>query len=955
MSTPDPDRWLELSSQLDTALEMTGPARELWLASLRVRDPARWAQLRSLLVDHAALDAAGFLQRSLDSPLPRQSEARSTPPRSAALAGQTFGAYTLSSPIGEGGMGSVWLAHRSDGRFEGRAAVKLLNASPVGRAGEERFTREGTILARLAHASIAHLVDAGVSEGGQPYLVLEYVEGQWIDRYCDERALGIGDRIRLFLEVLAAVAYAHANLVVHRDIKPSNVLVRTDSAAAHAAARVKLLDFGIAKLLEPDGPVDAGLALTRDTTWALTPAFAAPEQLTGQPVTTATDVYSLGVLLYLLLSGHHPAAAGLRSPADLITAVVDVEPPRLSEIVTDAKAHGDATIASHAARRGTTPVLLRHALQGDLETIVAKALKKSPAERYPSVAAFADDLRRVLEQRPISARPETMRYRATKFVRRNRIPVALTAAAVVALVAGLVGTVTQARRATLQAVVAETQRQRADQEARTARAQRDFALGQVSRAEAINDLTGFVLSESASTQTPLTPVDMLARAEGIVKRQRQIDESHVEMLLSIGGHYGSLQHSEKAFDVLSTAYERSRTLTDPGVRARAACAFARVLAESGAGDRAEQLLQDTLRTLPDEPQYAPHRVNCYLFGSAIAQIRREGDVAVEWVRAAETVSKAGGLSSRFLDFGIASNLASAYSHARRPREALIAFADAYRQLTALGRDDTLAEGRLLVNWATLLYLVGRPLEAEPLLRRALVVTNRNPRGPISLPRIHLALTRCLIMLHRWPDAATHAARAYTDAQLAGDSATTTAARLVQAMLYRQLGDGARAARVLTEMEPGLKRLPAPDDSVMLALVASERAWLALARGEARVALAQVDRAVALGEAVSLRTSRMRSLLQRSQIALRLDRVEQAKADALQAIELEQQVAGAGNLSSGVGRGQLALGQALHAQGKLDEARAAAAAAVEHLTPTVGADHPDTRLATQLAAGETLKR
>jgi eukaryotic-like serine/threonine-protein kinase len=419
MSTPDPDRWLELSSQLDTALEMTGPARELWLASLRVRDPARWAQLRSLLVDHAALDAAGFLQRSLDSPLPRQSEARSTPPRSAALAGQTFGAYTLSSPIGEGGMGSVWLAHRSDGRFEGRAAVKLLNASPVGRAGEERFTREGTILARLAHASIAHLVDAGVSEGGQPYLVLEYVEGQWIDRYCDERALGIGDRIRLFLEVLAAVAYAHANLVVHRDIKPSNVLVRTDSAAAHAAARVKLLDFGIAKLLEPDGPVDAGLALTRDTTWALTPAFAAPEQLTGQPVTTATDVYSLGVLLYLLLSGHHPAAAGLRSPADLITAVVDVEPPRLSEIVTDAKAHGDATIASHAARRGTTPVLLRHALQGDLETIVAKALKKSPAERYPSVAAFADDLRRVLEQRPISARPETMRYRATKFVRRN--------------------------------------------------------------------------------------------------------------------------------------------------------------------------------------------------------------------------------------------------------------------------------------------------------------------------------------------------------------------------------------------------------------------------------------------------------------------------------------------------------------------------------------------------------
>ena len=285
----NPADWLDANSEFDAALEMSGPARELWLASLRVRDPARWEQFRTLLAEHDALDAAGFLNRSPQLFASGLSDV-SLASRTAALVGQTFGAYTLSSPIGQGGMGTVWLARRSDGRFEGRAAVKLLNASLVGRAGEERFRREGTILARLTHPSIARLIDAGVSPSGQPYLVLEYVEGQHIDRYCDERALDVEARIRLFLDVLTAVAHAHANLVVHRDIKPSNVLVPTTPTSAarrrtsgRARQAAGFRDRQAART-EPDatGGHAAQSPSTRDSGWALTPEYAAPEQLTGQ-------------------------------------------------------------------------------------------------------------------------------------------------------------------------------------------------------------------------------------------------------------------------------------------------------------------------------------------------------------------------------------------------------------------------------------------------------------------------------------------------------------------------------------------------------------------------------------------------------------------------------------------------------------------------------------------------
>jgi tetratricopeptide (TPR) repeat protein len=395
MSAVDPQRWQVLSPYLDEALDLSSEERQEWLARLRAQDPDLASELDALLQAADALNREGFLERAA-APLP-----------DVSLPGYRLGAYTLVSPLGRGGMGTVWLAERSDGRFTGNAAVKLLNVSFIGRAGEERFRREGSILARLTHAHIAHLIDAGVTSSGQPYLVLEHVEGEHIDRYCASRSLDVAGRVRLFIDVLEAVAHAHANLIVHRDIKPSNVLVRADGT-------VKLLDFGIAKLLG-EGSDTLGPPLTIDGARALTPEYAAPEQLTGGPVTTATDVYALGILLYVLLGAPHPAAASGASAADLVRAIVDVEPPRLSDVAPDGKA-----------------------LRGDLDNIVAKALKKQPAERYSSVSAFADDLRRYLRNEPVSAQPDTLVYRVTKFLQRRARPVA-AAAAVALFIVALVG------------------------------------------------------------------------------------------------------------------------------------------------------------------------------------------------------------------------------------------------------------------------------------------------------------------------------------------------------------------------------------------------------------------------------------------------------------------------------------------------------------------------------------
>jgi len=323
-----------------------------------------------------------------------------------SLVERRIGAYQLTGELGRGGMGTVYRAVRADDAYRKEVAIKLIRHGADNPELLRRFLAERQILATLDHPNIARLLDGGTTDDGVPYVVMECVEGEALDRYCDVRSLSITARLRLFLDLSAAVQYAHSNLIVHRDIKPANVLVTADGT-------LKLLDFGVAKLLDALPAAGATVTLLR----AMTPAYASPEQVRGDPITTASDVYGLGVVLYELLSGRPPYRLDSLTTADTERVICEQNPPKPSASVTP-----DAEAASRV--RGLTPARLRRRLAGDLDTIVLKALRKEPARRYASVEQMAEDVRRHLEGQPVIARPDTFRYRTGKFVRRHRAGVA---------------------------------------------------------------------------------------------------------------------------------------------------------------------------------------------------------------------------------------------------------------------------------------------------------------------------------------------------------------------------------------------------------------------------------------------------------------------------------------------------------------------------------------------------
>jgi eukaryotic-like serine/threonine-protein kinase len=534
-----------LEPLLEQALDLTPAERAAWLAGVRARTPDLAREVEALLAIEDELDARGFLATTAAVDLPRPVP---------SLAGRRIGAYTLERPIGQGGMGTVWLARRSDGRYDGWVAIKLLNLALLDAQGGERFRREGTALASLAHPNIARLSDAGVTDDGQPFLVLEYVEGREIDAYCDDERLSPERRIALFLQVIGAVAHAHANLIVHRDLKPSNILVTPDGT-------VKLLDFGIAKLVSADASADA--PSTGKGVGGRMPESAAPEQVRGEPITTSTDVYAAGVLLYELLAGRHPTCEESRSAAEHFRAIVETEPPRLS------------TAATGAEVRATSLDRMRRLYAGDLDNIVAKALKKRPEERYASVNELADDLRRYLSHEPVRARPDTLRYRAGKFVRRNRIGVAVGAIAAIALIA---------------AATRERQlRGRAEREAGKAVAVEEFLLSVFGAADPF-------------APRAARPGDITARAL-LDRGARRIDSSltaqpevRAELREALGRVYGNLGLYDAAAAQLRRSLADRRALhgaRHPDV-AQAMDALGVVLVEQGRLDEADTLLRGAL-------------------------------------------------------------------------------------------------------------------------------------------------------------------------------------------------------------------------------------------------------------------------------------------------------------------------------------------------------------------------
>jgi serine/threonine-protein kinase len=910
MPMPSPHQWLELSPYLDEALAMSDQERARWLNGLRAESPAVADQIAVLFEDHQALAEQGFLEKQ-SVPLPA----------TLGLTGRALGTYTLLSQIGQGGMGSVWLAKRNDGRFQRQVAIKFLNIALLGKSGEERFKREGNFLAKLAHPHIAQLLDAGISDAGQPYLVLENVEGMHIDQYCDERKLGVEARVRLFIDVLRAVAHAHANLLVHRDLKPSNVLVRKDG-------QVKLLDFGIAKLLEDEKGAGEATQLTVDGGRALTPECAAPEQLRGEPVTTATDVYALGVLLYVLLTGQHPAGPGPHAAADLVKAIVETESARPSDVVASSQASAQVTTIS-ASMRATTPEKLHRLLRGDLDTIVTKALKKDPLERYSSVAAMSDDLRRYLRNEPIGARPDTLAYRTAKFVRRHRPTVALALLAAVATVAGLVGTVLQTR---------------------TARAQRDFAFRQLLRSQEHDSLLEFLLSDAAPSGKPFTANDLLTRAESIVQRQHSIDPARrADLMIWIGGDYLAQDQSASARRVLEQAYKDTRSLPDPALRAAAACGLADVLSQDIDLPRAELLFREGLRELTRDPRFANTRVDCLRTGGDIAVQRGEASQGLSSMLEARQVLRESPFVTEEREMRASLDVAEAYSQAGRDTESLSEFERAANLLSSLGRDQTETAVVLFTGWGLALDQVGRPLEAEKIYRRVIEINRDNRSVDAVFPSVLLDYSKTLRQLNRLAEASDYADRACDRAKHDGHELTVNQALLERARIYLAQHKLARASEMLAEVEPRLRKTLPPSHYAFAAL-ASEQAMTNLEKGDLTTAFGQINQAVAIVEA-AIQSGGNGSfylpglLTRRSTIELSAGMTDQALADASRAIHV-QATAQPGAFSSKSGYAYLALGRALQSQGKAEEARAAFHSAAENLRSTVGENHPDTRMAQQ---------
>ena len=918
---PGRDDWQRLSPLLDEVLDLPPDARGPWLASLAAHDPSTAAQLRRLLDEDDAARAQGFLAGQA----PSSTDDASLP---GSLAGVTVGAYTLEEPLGQGASGSVWRARRSDGRVDAVAAVKLLHLSLLGHSAAERFRREGAILARLAHPNIARLMDAGVTPAGQPYLVLELVEGRPIDEQCDALGFDVDTRLRLFVDVLGAVAHAHRHLVVHRDIKPQNVLLNTDG-------QVRLLDFGIAKLVDDDAPHAEATALTREAGRVLTPAYAAPEQFSGAPISTATDIYALGVLLYRLLVGRHPTARAGATTDEMIHAVIHTEPVRPSRAAArPLDPHTTLTdVDARARQRASTPERLGRRLQGDLDNILDRMLRKAPAERYRSVDDVAADLRRHLAHLPVSARPDVWHYRVAKFVRRHRLAVAAAAVLGLSLAGGIVGTLTQAQRASRLGELAQRER--------------DHALSELAVAEAANEFIGNVLTEGS--RQPMSSAALLDQAAGLLERQfADAPPLKARMQMMLGTMYGELLENAKATEVLDAAAELARVqpaaLGAPA-RAQVDCLRAALRQDRPALERAIATLPALAP--PSQPaaeggalaEGAQAHAVCLTRRSVL--LRREGRIADAEADARAALGLLGApRPGRELAWIHAQReLASAIGNRGLNAQAVHAWRELLAMLEARGRQRSVYAANAHNNLATRLGNAGQELAALAAQEQAVSIW-RELQGDAALhPLLWGNLAIAYDVLGRRADAS----EAYRKALDRIDARTPADVRLGAtrqgATLACRAGRLSECERLVHALEQ-LQQTDLPPGHLDRAALWRARASLAELRGDT------VAERAALGEALRIaRASPVRSTLLPS-AATRLAWVEHLAghpSEARAAARLAE--AAATDLSRGFDHSSL-VGQALLVRSAIDaaagdkaQALGAAQAGHAHLIATSGSTSP----------------
>ena len=535
-----PEAWRRVREILEHALELAPERRSDYLEQVCAGDAALRREVDTLI---AADLRAGqeFLAGNAMEHAPAQAE--ETAPES--LAGRRIGPYQIIQEIGQGGMGTVYRAIRADDQYRKVVAIKLVRGGVEDEFRLHRFKAERQILANLDHANIARLLDGGATEDGRPYVVMEYIEGQPIDEYCNQRKLPVAERLKLFRTVCSAVAYAHQRLVIHRDIKPANILVTNEGDP-------KLLDFGIAKMVDPAEAGEQTLTVMR----LMTPEYASPEQVRGETITTASDIYSLGVVLYCLLTGRRPYGSAGRLPHEIVQAVIETEPEKPSASVTRAET---VTAPPPSETGHEIPEKLQRQLRGDLDNIILKALRKEPGRRYASVEQFSEDLGRHLQGLPVIARPDTFVYRGGKFVKRHKTSVALAVMVWLALVGGLMATLRQT-------YIARAERAKAEQRFNDVRKLANSLLFEVH--DAIENLPGATPARKLIVDRALQYLDTLARqAQGNLELQRELAAAYEKVgdvqggfrASNLGDPAGALASYHKAL-----AIRESVVAADPG-------------------------------------------------------------------------------------------------------------------------------------------------------------------------------------------------------------------------------------------------------------------------------------------------------------------------------------------------------------------------------------------------------
>jgi serine/threonine-protein kinase len=904
--------WPRISQCLDEALDLKGQARETWLAALRASEPAVADEVAALLVQHDAASASAFLATPINSP-----------PDETNVPGRRIGAYALHDQVAQGGSGSVWRARRSDDTYEGEVAVKLLNLALAGTAGSANFRHEAGILARLRHPNIAYLFDAGITDDGQPYLVLELIEGETIDVYCDSRRLGVEQRIRLALDVLAAVAYAHAHLIVHRDVKPSNVMVT-------AQGQVKLLDFGIAKLIEKDAAGGAMAATTVVGSGAMTPAYAAPEQLQGQPTTTATDVYAFGVTLYQLLSGLHPNQAVTSNLAAFMRETLEVEPEKMSRRLAPHGRTSDDELQRIAAARGTTPAALRRRLEGDLDNIVARALHKLPEQRYESALALADDLRRHLELKPVSARPDSLGYRVGRFVRRHRVAVLAASTALVLLVASAVVSVWQM-------VAAQTEREE--------------ARAQAAKAEASRQFLQLMFAEIGAEGAALTVAELVERGAHLLDaRFAPKSKTTVDQLIQLAGGYDFADQLDKQHATLLRAEAMAVALRDDERTAEARCNLAASEIRRDHRDQAQTWLTAAHAVLDRLDRASPAlRADCLHADAVVAAAGGRLPEALARLRAGAALLESTGqtdhpsysatlsrLSSLSLDAG---DPKASFEHNRRNRLAL----------EAMGRGGTKDMLVTMNNEAAALNGFGEVQRAEALqaelLRRA---GARDPkaRGLGTLLGNHASM---LTTLARYADADAVLDDALARAQASGDALAQQRLNFQRARVTIRSGRLAEGERQLDRVEAEYRR-DAKMNERWLRYVAATRAELLLRQGRvepARVLMRELLAAIGYPKN-SASIELVPALPVAVEIALAAGAVDEARALGDAAVAVAGRYARDPADSADVGKSWWQVARVRQAAGDGAGEREALGKALVALGRGLGSDHPITLAATQRA-------